>query len=316
MAVDPGAYPIYFKYIVLSMWIIQTIIIIIILLIELRTFYLSMHIETITEIPDESSPQSGPSSPTGSPQPNKQTMASPTSKKGKPKWIFLIPLVSYSFYIMTGISGCIAISGMKWCEIGTNGGAITYCVGKMFMYIVYIYRIDAVYSGSVFEYNKKRLFIMAIFVVIYSLAQIVSYPFLMETKIYYLENHERYCASNISKATLVLVMVLDLFISILCTYLFVRPLLILGKNTEIEKQKNNGCKLYSLGLKYVILTTVAVISTVFIFAAIAILSFSSLVVIDIIINCVCMLFFNVAYHHYYTIICCGPRIVCNKVWNV
>eukprot|EP01083_Nonionella_stella_P106561 307680_1 len=315
MAINPGAYPIYFKYIVLSMWIIQAIVVIIILLIEVRTFYLSMRIETITEIPEESSPQTGPS--TGSPraQPNQQTMTSPTSKKSKTKWIFLIPMVSYSFYIMTGISGCIAISGMKWCEIGTNGGAITYCVGKMFMYIVYIYRIDAVYAGSAFAYNKRRLFRLAMFVVVYSVAQIASFPFLMETKIYYLENNERYCASNIPKATLVLVMVIDSFISILCTYLFVRPLLILGKNT-IEKQKNDGSKLYALGLKYVILTTVAVVSTVFIFAAIAILSFSSLVVIDVIINCVCMLFFNVAYHYYYTIICCGPIISCNKAWNV
>eukprot|EP01083_Nonionella_stella_P180178 641866_1 len=83
-----------------------------------------------------------------------------------------LPLLMYTFYIVTGITSTArqlrtaACSDFKFC--GVNG--TSYVLAKLMMYLVFIYRLHAIYSNTAFRYNTKFLSMFAVICVLYTFA--------------------------------------------------------------------------------------------------------------------------------------------------
>eukprot|EP01083_Nonionella_stella_P319149 1169858_1 len=139
----------YFKYIFLSMWIAQAIVLFIILLIELRTFYQLPHPDPLT--------------------------TSQRKKKSRRTRVLIFTIVSYTFYLINAVSGAINVAGVPLCTVFNHISPPAYNSAKCFMYFVYIYRLHIVYSKSRFAYKKRLLLALCSAVVIYAIFQNIFY---------------------------------------------------------------------------------------------------------------------------------------------
>ena len=315
-------YPKGVRYAIITMWSLKTLVVLIILLIEVRTMY------RVTR-PKKKRRQSTTSNATSlqmtethsqskctantqqnadhEEPPEHQIISSP-----KRKLLLILPIITYALYALAGLFGVFLVNGVKECKIFSYAGPMFYAVGKCFMYFVYIYRIYIVYSDSVFEYSTKILTILFVFVIIYTIGQIIVFIFTGEHSEFDYPNGDRFCAAYISTANAIGVIIVDMFISVLCTYLFIRPLMLLAR-INVDNERTNA--LFETVSKFVILTSVSVLTTFFIFGAVVIVGITSLISIDVIINCVCLMFFNQCYDDLFKRVCCGSIRICHSLRN-
>eukprot|EP01083_Nonionella_stella_P294944 1002429_1 len=301
----------HFKYILIAVWTTETIAIFIILFIELRTYYKlisHVHTKTLENMPSKSvsNPSTSSVSP-NTPVPSKTPQIAPT------KLLFILTIVPYIFYIINGISGVYAMFGFKSCTVGLHAGPIAYVLGKCFMYIVYISRLHIVYSDSTFAYNPKILVALFVCVIMNAIFQITFFEFFVAfyIKIYNYPNGERLCRVTLPKTNLITTAMLDLLIASLCTYLFIRPLLILDREQNQTKCNDSFSRIV---LKYSLLAFISVSSTVLILGGMAVTNITSIVTMDIVINCVCLMFFSDYYDYHYKIVCCGAIVVWHRLF--
>eukprot|EP01083_Nonionella_stella_P180179 641867_1 len=106
---------------------------------------------------------------------NSKTSPSTSSKPNRSRTftrLRVLPLLMYTFYIVTGITSTArqlrtaACSDFKFC--GVNG--TSYVLAKLMMYLVFIYRLHAIYSNTAFRYNTKFLSMFAVICVLYTFA--------------------------------------------------------------------------------------------------------------------------------------------------
>eukprot|EP01083_Nonionella_stella_P072226 194561_1 len=304
----------YFKYIMVSMWFIEAIVIFIILLAELRTYYkLTSHIETIENVSVTAND--------GATKSDSNTGTSVSSSSTSPpqivppKLVFMLTILPYIFYIITGIVGVAGASGVASCDIFVHSAPIAYTMGKGFMYIFYIYRLHIVYSESTFAYNNRVLVVLFVVVVINAIFQI-AYGLVTagespgtNVMIYHYANGERLCRVKVAKINLVTTATLDVLIASFCTYLFIRPLLILNR----DNSTNNAA--IRIVLKYSLLTFIMCSSTVLLLGCIEIMRITTLVTIDIVINCICIMFFSDRYEYQYKMICCAAISMWHRLFH-
>eukprot|EP01084_Bolivina_argentea_P003662 6887_1 len=119
------------------------------------------------------------------------------------------------------------------------------------------------------------------------------------------------CKFLYSFSVLVTSAFIDIIISSMCCYLFIRPLLSLMKHTN--ERDNETKDIYNVVLKCTILTFVATTSTIFLLIIIGITKRAALTSIDYSINCICVMLFNKKYNKYFNVLCCGAIKICSKV---
>eukprot|EP01083_Nonionella_stella_P235568 828195_1 len=274
----------YFKYIFLSMWIILVIVLFIILFIELRT-----HIDQL-------------------------------KKSSRHRVVILFTLMSYTFYLIEGVSGALAVYGVRSCTVFNHTAPIAYTFAKCFMYFVYIYRVHIVYSKSRFAYSKCLLLALFSGVVMNTIFQTIFYLFTAESRsvvtIYHYANGEKLCRTALPTINLVSTAVLDLIIASLSTYLFIRPLLKLKQFQARNNPTRTNTILFNMARKYSLLAFLSVSSTVLILGCIQMSKIASLITIDIVINSVCMMFFNKQYDDHYKIVCCAAIAGWRRLFDV
>lgn len=300
---------IYWICTVITMYSVTSMILAIILGIESVAFYHSFYAKpqskSAQHIPQHI-PQHSESSTTATTSVRYSNAIAPESKI-----LFIMPLLSYSFYEFGLIIGALyvfnigAFNGCKYVHFT----AISYGLGKLWMYHVFIFRIYIVYSDSLFAYNAKLLIIIFIIVTIWNLFNTIFSAFTLYTYSYEI-GHSIYCAATLPFPAAISIILLDIIFSILCCYLFVRPLLELRRTAGLN---NHDGAMRQMVIKYMILTSVAIISTLCIVFIIAATTLSALISIDVVINCVCMMLFNKKYTHYYRILCCGPIKLSGKI---
>eukprot|EP01084_Bolivina_argentea_P105237 188398_1 len=210
------------------MYIIETIIVFIILLIELKTFYYSTaHHNIITNMSkSNASSDQLPSSPssvksshsTSSQKPNASTSSGAPVKK----YTFILPILAYAFYVIAGICGVCTILGIQPCVVFGTAGPTTYILAKMFMYFVFIYRIYIVYSNSAFAYNNKWLLLFLIIVLTYSIMIIFVNALTLNISKYINANNRVVCTATGTKFVGAIGALSDTIISGLCCYLFIK----------------------------------------------------------------------------------------------
>eukprot|EP01083_Nonionella_stella_P175004 608118_1 len=312
----------YFKYILISMWTVEVIVIFIVLLIELRTYHnllYRVHLKALTlqNLPTKSVSNSKKSASSRAPLPSSSSSSSLDEPKPPSKLMFILTILSYACYVIVGISAVVGLLGFPSCGIAIHTCPIAYVLAKCFMYFVYIYRLHLVYSASQFAYNKNLLLVLCVCVAMNAIFQVTFYALICESyvKIYHYPNGERLCSVKVPKINLISTAALDLLIASFCTYLFIRPLLKLNQFQSEDKPNNSFTKLFEVGQKYSLLALVSVSSTVLILAVIRISKHTSLIIIDIIINSICMMFFSKQYDYHYKIICCGAIAVWRRLFH-
>eukprot|EP01084_Bolivina_argentea_P309435 535233_1 len=221
-------------------------------------------------------------------------------KKVTTKLVYIMSMISYFFYIIFGFLSVffklnlIIFSG---CKYGEYMGVI-FTLGKLFMYFVFIWRLYIVYTDSTFAYNTAILTIMIIIIILWGFGNAILNVF--TTKSVILISEKRiYCTIDMYMPMVGSTVLYDLITCSICCYLFIRPLLWMIKNNQ------NNETMYTLIVKYTILTFVAVISTFIIFIAVGVTDLAGLVAIDVTINSFCIFLFNNKYNNFYNCICCG-----------
>eukprot|EP01084_Bolivina_argentea_P162528 282831_1 len=290
----------YYRTVYSTIYAITAFAVLIILFIELRTFYYSINYQNnITAMSNSSSENSN------LPPTTKHHQSKPKVKK----LTFILPILAYIFYIIAGLCGVLCILGIKPCEAFAIAGPSAYIIAKMLMYSVFIYRIYVVYSDSVFGYNTRLLIAFNVIVCIYSTIITFVNAFTMDISIYYNANHKRVCRAAGTKLVGFLGIFCDTVVSCLCCYLFIKPLLILNK----RKHHQRTCSIQQLIVKYFILSFIAVFTTALSMIAFIIFGISAFLVADIVTNSICVLLMNKYYELYYQRICCVPIRLANKL---
>eukprot|EP01084_Bolivina_argentea_P154418 269183_1 len=316
------AQTIYWWYIKQALWWISTTILLIILIIEIRTAFYQFHYHSAIRMLSlsRSKSKSGSRSPSNAQesQTADNTDISETKQHNDnktdnntadgSKLLLLFTILTYLLYFILGIQSVVEdIYVDTNCQLAVVIGSIFYGGGKASMYLVFIYRIYFVYRDSAFCYNTTVLTAMSIFVVVeYIVASVLSYLNTNAEQIE-TENGVLYCVGHIPLIVIGLVVLFDLFISSLCLWLFIRPLLFL----RICNDGNIG-DLYALVMKYVILSVVTVFSTLLILIFIVVFDISAIVSVDLCINSICIMHFNKYYHESYKKLCCGAICVISK----
>eukprot|EP00483_Globobulimina_turgida_P004029 UN04037 len=187
---------------------------------------------------------------------------------------------------------------------------MAFIMSKMFMYLIFIYRLHIVYTDSIFAYSTRRLFVFAVVVIIMSLFNLLLNHFTLVLNVVY-ENGNKTCFVAPQQYVLGFTIIFDLSVSVLCFYLFIKPLMILNRGN----MDNNVGRIRKVLIKMLSLTFVAVFSTFLFFLLMGATGLTALIAVDIIINSVCIMFFNQSHHYYFKIVCCGTIVFCNRIFN-
>eukprot|EP01084_Bolivina_argentea_P026454 49204_1 len=306
----------YYKVIGVVFWGIASVILSVILVIETVTCYRLLYsnkkaIEMMSKENTDTNKnqqvqQSSPSSTTNTTHSHAQSTTTSTNVQVD-GLMLLMPILSYLFYWLQAIFAMMYTLNVLFegCKFGGILSSICFAGGRLMVYTVLIYRIYTIYNDSTFAYNTKILIAVFIVLFVWTLINVIVNAF-TGTEFKQVINDTVYCGLEITLPIIVSRLLLDFVSNVFCCYLFVRPLLKLSKiNHGDESSKTNNQWIHAVIMKSAILTFVIVISTWIISIIIGVTKLTHFWAIDVIINCICIMFLKKQYHHYYTIICCG-----------
>ena len=302
------------SYIKNILWWISSVSLLIILLVEMINMYKELYgmrhaiklakMQSNSSTSNVSSNKSSSSNPADHQHTKTTTCTKIPEKETPPKLLYILPMLSYIFYFLLGLSSIIeTYHGYNDCATGSVLGTSFYGLAKMFMYLVFIYRIYVVYSNPFYGYNIKVIFVLGMTVLIWSIISTTITSIFTTGERVDINGHW-FCIGKVTIGLVISTLLFDFIISTLCLFLFIRPLLSLRKTQGIEDQ--DKIKMYRVILKYTILSMVAILSTFMILVFIAVYDLTGLITIDIVINSMCIMHFNQRYNKSYKILYCCP----------
>eukprot|EP01083_Nonionella_stella_P234352 825009_1 len=222
-----------------------------------------------------------------------------------------LPLLMYTFYIMTGTLSIAlklrteSCSDYKLCGVGGT----SFVLAKLMMYLIFIYRLHAIYSNTVFSYNTKYLSMMAVICVLYSLAFGVVFFVTLSPESVQIGG-DTYCECDYDSMLVPSVFALaDIIVCVICSCAFIKPLKALQALTPESRDE----ELHRAVVKTMTLTSVAVISTIFIMFVVIVSKFTGLASFDVIINSICIFLMDKERALWFRYLCfdgkCGAKAV-------
>ena len=256
-----------------------------------------------------------------------------------PKLLLLLPILSYFFYFILGLNALIEIYDASPCNIASIGGTIYYGAAKICMYLTFVYRVYIIYSNSLFQYNTKILVILASYITISGIVLTTLSAYTVEWELIIIDEDENdyFCVTSLKFIITALFALNDLLAGIICLGLFIRPLIRITNNMNIsatdgdkitqtenmgdnsngvnmdEHQHDDKLEMYGIVTKYCVVSAVAMLSTLIILVVIGIFKITGIVMIDISINCICIMLFNKQYHRIYKKLCCGATYIARRI---
>eukprot|EP01083_Nonionella_stella_P293201 997074_1 len=224
--------------------------------------------------------------------------------------LHVLPLLMYICYIVSGIISTLFKSRVGFFSACTPCGVpgIFFCSGKLFLYLIFIYRLHAIYSDTVFQYNTTHLSIMAIICVIYQyLMAAVNLVTVSSVSVQF--GDEIYCGCASLMVVPGVTVFADTIVSVVCCCAFIKPL----KALQALNAANRDAELYRAVVKNMTLTCVAVITTVLIMICMAALKLNALAYLDVVINSICVFLMNKEHDLWFKYLCfdgkCGSKVV-------
>ena len=225
--------------------------------------------------------------------------------------LFTLPLLTYFAYFMSQI--CAFIDDFELtnisCLVWTRFGVAFWIWAKCFLYLLLIFRLYTVYNGTAFAYHPALLWSMIIITITQALALSYFTPIHTTVKISY-HNNVRLCDGIVDNFVLGIAVFIDTFISWFALYLFLKPL-----NSIIKESSNFDQDWYQFMVKTCSLTLVMVFSTFIFLVIVGIFDITSIGVIDHLINCICIAFFNKKYDLWFNK-CCYATVIFTKCITV
>eukprot|EP01084_Bolivina_argentea_P017569 32805_1 len=197
-----------------------------------------------------------------------------------------------------------------------------YWIGKLFMWYVFLIKLELAYRGSVYAYSSRTILIVAVVITVHTLVVLIFFTFDQKVTVE-ISNDEIVVNVYVNIVIICIAMGSELVMNIVYLYAFIRPLQLLMKSmlNHSHNNKHSGhsaAYFLHIGIKLVVLTSMAAISTIcgLIFAAIA--NGSGLVGrVDVIINCICLMFNTLYYPNtYYHATCCLIVKCCNAMLKI
>ena len=213
----------------------------------------------------------------------------------------------------------MAPKSTKYCQLSIILITWIYLFAKMFMYLAFIIRLYIVYSNPIYHYSVTKLIIISSIIITWTILLCVGASFSSKSDEYHGQKHYiTYCTARTQSLGAIIMGLYDIVLSITSIIAFINPLAKVIKssldlNSDISKeQKDKLDRLVYVGTKYVILTSVASVST-FIFMLMIVFRMSWGGSYDWIINIICLILMTPYYDEkrYYKRLCCGT-IKCSK----
>ena len=229
--------------------------------------------------------------------------------------LILLPLFIYIGYflsIFVTILDDFQLTNIP-CIVWSQIGPVSWLIAKCILYLLLILRLHTVYFNTVFAYNTKLLWSIAIIVILQAIIMCYLTPTNTRVEISY-HNGERICEAIVDIFILGGSVLIDMSVSFFTLYLFLRPLkkclVFAQKHMEFDNEDN---EVYALMIKLSSLTTVMVFTTFIVFLIVGLFDVISVATIDIMINAICIALFNNTYDVYFHKFCYGAIICTQKM---
>ena len=207
-------------------------------------------------------------------------------------WIFNL---LNDFYLLEKIIG----GRPKYCGYYMNMSPLFWHTTKNLMYYLFVSRIAIAFNDSVYQYSP--MIIRGMFMVITIWWIFAIYGDIVHVYGEWMEepNGGWWCETYLASYGVPISFGVDIIISIICLYLFVRPLFLLLR----ESQCNDNDMLLNCVIRYTLLTFIAVLSTAILCIIAIMTGIGDLIIFDSLINIICLLLMTSSYQRYYEIIC-------------
>lgn len=179
---------------------------------------------------------------------------------------------------------------------------ISYHWCKFSLYVVLVARIQVAFADSIYKsFTKKILYFLYAMLFIFGVVCLYGDSTEVGGEILYTSPNTFYCILlPLPTWGLAFFLLSDIIISVSCCVVFIYPLKKLLKLTNASSQRSY----IELIRKYSILTTTAVISTLVLVLLNAVLRMGFLVLVDNVVNTLCILMMSSWYDAWYTRLCC------------
>ena len=187
-----------------------------------------------------------------------------------------------------------------------------YFTAKQFMYLLFLIKLYVVYDGSSFGYKSNNLLIIGSISVLLCSINCILTIFYNGIDLFYYDNipFAMHCNAFYPLYQYFIFAVVDVFMALFFLYSFVNPIRLLLKDT---KNSNPDEILIQLAVKSVILTLVALLSTLIFMLFMLFTNTLLLGSIDVVINFICVLLMTPYYNEkHYENICCILIKIGNK----
>lgn len=222
-------------------------------------------------------------------------------------WIAITSYLAILLFCANGI--IITLSGLRiWNEYGDKIAVIPptfYMTAKQFMYFTFTLRLYIVYKDSMYYYSPKALIPVVIISMITTAITIGSVHLLAEINIIYYKDipFAMHCDVHYELITLGVVALGETIVQSCYLYMFLNPIRLIIKRMD---KGNGGTSLKFIGVKCLITSFVAMISTTLLMLSLNLIKSNYFVPMDMVINCICIMMMTPYYddNKYYKKICC------------
>jgi len=152
--------------------------------------------------------------------------------------LLVLPLCIYLGNMLSIVCGPMAdwapwtLDCLLWCQIAI----VLWLTNKCLLYILLIMRLHMVYDNSTFAIAPRKLFLFALTVLLYTFVMAVVAP--LVTKVTVIPFHDMegvICEMNVSFLFLCIAATVDIAVSFLTLYLFIKPLHLLQKKYDANE---------------------------------------------------------------------------------
>eukprot|EP01084_Bolivina_argentea_P217400 369120_1 len=224
--------------------------------------------------------------------------------------------LSIFWYLMS----LVVVETQQWkifsdyCHLILVTSSDFYFIAKEFMYLTFILRLHTVYHETQFAYKKIHLISIAVVSVILCILNCLTGIFYIQVERIYYDNlsFATHCPSYYPMAQVLFTGICDAIMSAFLLILFIIPLrsmVLIQKGPNIQTVYN----LLYLAIKSMILTSVAILSTVIFLTSLLIFNSLMLGFSDMFLNSICIVLMTPYYDDdkYYKKLCCLSLKVSN-----
>ena len=233
--------------------------------------------------------------------------------------ITICSLVAIAMYTLSSVATAASIVGLysitlnipnaNACLITPTVVSLSWQCAKCGLYLLFLLRLHTIYKDSVYRYSKRKLLVCAVITICINCSIAVCIVMFSKAdgpRQYDIADIAIMCSLDIPDWLLYYAGAYDVVMNCLCLYAFIAPLKKLQLVRSTETRSRHATRLSFVATKFVIVTSVAVLSTLIMLATVAFTGAFIIAAYDMLINTICILLMLPYYRDdvYYEKLCC------------